>query len=111
MGNQLRKNDLLEKIHLLLGLFVILWINTGLLSYVTVYLPNIIKIAVFFLWFGIACVMKRKYFIAYLFEAILVFVFFIILLMINWANTFIDVAYDLKTTMFFMVVFCILVLY
>ena len=45
-----------------LALSVILWINGGMINYLFVYLPDLIKLGIFGLWIGLVCLFKRNFF-------------------------------------------------
>ena len=54
-------NRVLEKMHLLLAIFVLLWLNVGTYSYISDYIPTYIKIAMYGLWLGLAIIAKKTY--------------------------------------------------
>lgn len=61
MEEKTNNNEVLEKIHLLLAIFVLLWLNAGTYSYISDYIPTYIKITMYGLWLGLAIITKKKY--------------------------------------------------
>lgn len=54
LNNKKMKNLL----HFSLALFIILWLNGGILMYVSPYIPDAVKVVIFFIWFFLACLNK-----------------------------------------------------
>lgn len=56
-----QNNKILDKIHLVLALFILLWLNVGTYTYISDYIAGYIKIAAYALWIFLAIAAKKEY--------------------------------------------------
>lgn len=111
MVNTKRMKNVTVNFHFILALVLILWINSGIFSYVSIYIPDSLKMLVFFIWFIIACLKNEKFLVNYLWNSKLLLVFFLLLLIANNYISTIYITYYIKTTMFLFVIYSILIFY
>ncbi|QEL88546.1 hypothetical protein [Bacillus mycoides] len=50
-----------KTVHIFLALFVVSWMNSGIFSYVSPYVPGIMRWFIFIVWFGFALLSSKKY--------------------------------------------------
>ena len=55
------KRTLLSNIHIALAIFVMLWLNSGVFSYISAYIPSVVKILSFGIWLLLALYSNKKY--------------------------------------------------
>jgi hypothetical protein len=54
-------NIILIRIHMVIALIVIAWMNSGFFTYVLPYFPNFIRYGLYFAWLGLALVGNRRF--------------------------------------------------
>ena len=54
-------NNIVTRIHMVLALIVIAWMNNGFFTYAMPYVPNFIRYGLYFAWLGLALVGNRDF--------------------------------------------------
>lgn len=64
-----------KSVHLILGFFIILWLNAGNFTYIVDSIPSFIKLLVAIMWFGLSCYRRKSYLYYFLKTSLLMIVF------------------------------------
>lgn len=75
-------NTILDKIHLFLAVFVLLWLNVGVATYISGYVPSYVKGAIYGLWLLLSIIAKKEY-VKDLITITLPLIFFIIVIKLS----------------------------
>jgi len=104
-------NDLMRLSHLMLAVITLLWLNVGVYTYISNYIPNTIKLIIFATWFGIACFIKKNYLINYFVRILPLLIFFVILLVINMYTQSSAIELYISTFRYLFIVYSIFLYY
>lgn len=104
------ERTLLNIIHLLLAIFVLIWLNAGIYTYFTEYIPNTVKLLFFCSWLFIAC-LKKRYLNLLIVKTWPLIVFYIVLMIYNFAVVSINLQVLMKSIQYILIISSIFLYY
>ncbi|MEH7106442.1 hypothetical protein, partial [Bacillus sp. JJ1764] len=82
-----KKTRAFEMFHLFLAIIIIAWLNNGIFTFLMPYVINYIRWGLFFVWFGLALIIRRKFVQIFIFQCWPLLVFY---LYINIISIFVN---------------------
>ena len=104
------KKTSLNIMHLFLAIFVLLWLNAGIYTYFTAYIPNAIKLTLFGIWLFVAC-LNKKYLNLIIIKAWPLIFFYILIIIYNYFLPSGSLRVLLKNIQYILIIFSIFLYY
>jgi len=104
------KKTLLKIIHLFLAISVLIWLNAGIYTYLTEYIPNALKLLVFGIWLFIAC-LKKGYLKSIILKTWTLIFFYSLIILYNCFNQNDTMQILMKNIQYIIIIFSIFLYY
>jgi hypothetical protein len=103
-------NNIVTRIHMVLALIVIAWMNNGFFTYAMPYVPNFIRYGLYFAWLGLALVGNKRFFEKFIKQTWPLLLFFCYMLLISlFVET--DLVVYIKSISYLIMVYSIFLYY